>query len=390
MKFKKIAILVIVAFISMAAYGQLFHPLGLGGERCERINRNAQPQMHVEGDILYVCTNQGLFSKDLSSEESAWQLVGFEDVSLLDYVRKGEEMVVLSYNVSTSSLLLSHNSGKTFEDVTSDLFGGKNVLKSLAQNPNDLNKLLVLSSSKGVFQSTDFGQTWNLLTNVVPENMGYHPLLPDIIYIFGMTNYFSPYFYISYDGGQNWSVKMPYNSGDNNVYRIAFHPTDSDKWVAAGNGVVYSTTDNGQTWNIQDFLSDITRSASWRFVAYDSNNGDVIYMVAHTDDSIKIMYSVDGGQTWEVSRIESIQDKVNDLRQYGDKLLIYTESDVYEISKAELLAQSTSVHSITASTQISSVYYDLLGRRVDSPSGLTIVVTRYSDGSVRTDKKLFR
>ena len=81
---------------------------------------------------------------------------------------------------------------------------------------------------------------------------------------------------------------------------------------------------------------------------------------------------------------------INDLKQSCDKLFVYTRSDVYEISKAELLAQSTSAHSITVSTQISSVYYDLLGRRVDSPSGLTIVVTRYSDGSVRTDKKLFR
>ena len=35
-------------------------------------------------------------------------------------------------------------------------------------------------------------------------------------------------------------------------------------------------------------------------------------------------------------------------------------------------------------------YYDMLGRPVETPSGLTIVVTRYSDGSVHTEKKLFR
>lgn len=39
---------------------------------------------------------------------------------------------------------------------------------------------------------------------------------------------------------------------------------------------------------------------------------------------------------------------------------------------------------------ISIQYYDLLGRRMDSPAGLTIVVTRYSDGTVRTEKKLFK
>ena len=35
-------------------------------------------------------------------------------------------------------------------------------------------------------------------------------------------------------------------------------------------------------------------------------------------------------------------------------------------------------------------YYDLLGRRIDAPSGLTIEVKRYSDGSVRTQKILFK
>ena len=38
---------------------------------------------------------------------------------------------------------------------------------------------------------------------------------------------------------------------------------------------------------------------------------------------------------------------------------------------------------------VSESYYDLLGRRMDSPSGLTIVVTRFSDGSTRTEKLLF-
>ena len=37
-----------------------------------------------------------------------------------------------------------------------------------------------------------------------------------------------------------------------------------------------------------------------------------------------------------------------------------------------------------------SFYYNLAGQRTDTPSGLTIVVTRYSDGSVRREKKLFR
>lgn len=35
-------------------------------------------------------------------------------------------------------------------------------------------------------------------------------------------------------------------------------------------------------------------------------------------------------------------------------------------------------------------YYNLSGQRINTPFGLTIVVTRYSDGSVSTEKRLFR
>lgn len=37
-----------------------------------------------------------------------------------------------------------------------------------------------------------------------------------------------------------------------------------------------------------------------------------------------------------------------------------------------------------------TLYYNISGQRIDTPSGLTIVVTRYSDGTVRTEKRLFR
>ena len=44
----------------------------------------------------------------------------------------------------------------------------------------------------------------------------------------------------------------------------------------------------------------------------------------------------------------------------------------------------------TVVSKVNESYYDMLGRCVETPSGLTIVVTRYSDGSVHTEKKLFR
>ena len=39
--------------------------------------------------------------------------------------------------------------------------------------------------------------------------------------------------------------------------------------------------------------------------------------------------------------------------------------------------------------EIATQYYNLSGQRINAPSGLTIVVTRYSDGSVRTEKRMY-
>ena len=87
MNLQRLAILAFATFVSVATFGQLFHPLGLGIEKCGREEKKFRPQMHIEGDILYACTNQGLYSKDLSDDESTWQLVGFEGISLQDFVR---------------------------------------------------------------------------------------------------------------------------------------------------------------------------------------------------------------------------------------------------------------------------------------------------------------
>lgn len=51
----------------------------------------------------------------------------------------------------------------------------------------------------------------------------------------------------------------------------------------------------------------------------------------------------------------------------------------------------TNIHKFKEELTVREVqYYDMTGRRLETPSGLTIVITRYSDGSVRREKKLFR
>ena len=157
---------------------------------------------------------------------------------------------------------------------------------------------------------------------------------------------------------------------------MAFHPTDPNKWIVGGNYCVHSTNDNGQTWNSQalrDYdnpLNPINEdyNAPWRYAAYDNENPDIVYMTGCARGGyMKLMCSMDGGESWNRPYLEPIKtmptEYVFDMKQYGDKLLVYSQSDVYMVSKADLIEQTTSVRSIS-STDESSTLFDLQGRKV--------------------------
>jgi hypothetical protein len=400
---------VITAFLPLTLRGQILNPLELGGDKCERIDEIIyQPQMHVEDSILYVCTSQGLYSKDLSINGSLWLQAGFEGIPIIDYARMEDDILALCYNDNTCMLLLSHDDGKHFEDVTSDLFGenvdGNNGLLALAQHPNMPNKLIVLSSlssSYGVFQSSDFGDNWNKVNTTVLEKVGYHPSYSDILYECGQDDSYEASINISYDGGQSWDYHTPYDNGDNFVTRITFNPKDPDKWLAGGLGNVYMTSDNGHSWTTHVFSDVVLKETLWDFISYDNNNEDIVYLFGHTRDYYIMIISTDGGKTWSNVRTEflkaSLYETPNDLKQYYDKLLIYTETDVYELSKTELISLTMSAEGVIYENVGGSMaIYDYYGRRQESNStdikqnkGLVIIVS-YDDGVVRIEKRFIQ
>ena len=359
MKPQRLTILVLAAFLSVALHGQMFTPLGLGIETSEQMVADFQPQIHVEGDILCACTRLGLYSKDLSDEGSAWQLVGFEGIPILDYVRRGDDIIALCFNDQNDIFLLSHDGGKTFEDITPEEFMGYinnwgHLFWRFDQHPTDPNTFLLTSFvSAGIFQTTDFGQTWTRLSPYTPDYVGFHPLNPEIIYESGGGGFTDEKtdLRISYDGGQTWEGKTNCFPNYNAVFRMAFHPTNPNRWIAGGNACVHSTNDNGQTWETQS-LRDYNNSPNdtylgpWRYAAYDTENPDIVYMAGgRYGEYMKLMCSTDGGTTWNRPYLEPIKmtpkETVFDLRQYGDKLLIYSQSDVYAVSKAELIAETS-------------------------------------------------
>jgi photosystem II stability/assembly factor-like uncharacterized protein len=147
-------------------------------------------------------------------------------------------------------------------------------------------------ASGGLFKTTDSGVTWTPITDgKVPlgstGSVAVADSDPNVIYLGtgsdGVRSNVSTGrgMYKSTDGGQTWKFIGLYNAGQIGAVRI--HPTNPDiVWVAANGDVfksndergVFKTTDGGQTWRKVLFISDAVGAMD---VELQPNNPNVVY-----------------------------------------------------------------------------------------------------------------
>jgi photosystem II stability/assembly factor-like uncharacterized protein len=147
-------------------------------------------------------------------------------------------------------------------------------------------------ASGGLFKTTDNGATWAAITDgkVPLGSTGAVAVAdsdPNVIYLGtgsdGVRSNVSTGrgMYKSTDGGQTWKFAGLYNAGQIGAVRI--HPTNPDiVWVAANGDVfksnnergVFKTTDGGQTWRKVLFISHAVGAMD---VELQPNNPSVVY-----------------------------------------------------------------------------------------------------------------
>lgn len=108
------------------------------------------------------------------------------------------------------------------------------------------------------------------------------------------------------------------------------------------------------------------------------------YNLNLVEEYVKIKYAL-----YEVPKTIDMLSVCNSLYETGYvEYAIPHTTMVYEVI---LWNSTTDVNTADSEPQeIGIKYYDLLGSPMDSPTGLTIVVNYYSDGSVNTEKKWFK
>ena len=174
------------------------------------------------------------------------------------------------------------------------------------------------SWGNGVYRSTDGGETWTHKGLVDTRHIGavqVHPEDPDVAYVAAQGNLWAPSesrgVYKTTDGGDTWE-KVLYVNEFTGVVDLVMHPENPDVLYAAayqrlrrtwgfngggpGSGI-YTTTDGGASWTE---LANGLPSGDKGRIGIDVSPADpqTVYALIEHADSSGTFRSRDGGQSW--------------------------------------------------------------------------------------------
>jgi len=171
---------------------------------------------------------------------------------------------------------------------------GVGTIFSIAIHPNR-SEVIYLSSEKGLFKTTDGGNSWNPVEGGLGTfpilSIAINPAVPSILYV----GTFSDGVYRSTDAGRNWAL---INAGMRDyvmvVNSVVIDPKNPQTLYAGTTMGSYKSLDNGVMW---ERISTGLDSVFVVCMAVDPHNPSLIY----AGTSGGVYKSVDGGQRWATS-----------------------------------------------------------------------------------------
>lgn len=147
-------------------------------------------------------------------------------------------------------------------------------------NPDYIYAIIEAAEDKGgFFRSTDRGATWEKRGSYVARSPQYyqeifcHPTKLDwVISLDTWTQYTD-------DGGLNWH-RVPTSHRHVDDHALWINPKDTKEWIIGGDGGIYRTFDNGNTW---DFFENLPVTQFYRIQA--DNSEPFYYVYGGTQDN---------------------------------------------------------------------------------------------------------
>jgi hypothetical protein len=208
-------------------------------------------------------------------------------------------------------------------------------ITGLAESPNGLGvKLYAATAGGGIWETSDFGNSWTPLTddvtdlggNPVPLFMGSVAVAPSnsqVLYAGtgeannGIDSYYGEGILVSTDGGQTWTLTGQSQFQGRAIGKIAVDPWDPNTAYAAvsdqpANGSaaktgIWKTTNAGQTWTNMTQNAGLTTTDSWTDVVIEPNTPQGNYLLfaavgnispAKNSNNNGVYESLDAGADW--------------------------------------------------------------------------------------------
>lgn len=168
-------------------------------------------------------------------------------------------------------------------------------INGIAFHPTDSNIIYAGAPAGGVWITTDGGKTWSTNTDSLStlgvSAIAVDPVNPDTIYLGtgdrdGSDSY-GRGVYKSTDGGQTW-VNSSTGMGNRIISQLLIDPSNHLTLIAATNGGIYRSTNGGNNWT-QAF------SGNMKDLVFDAVNSNILYA---TSTGAKVYKSTNNGSSW--------------------------------------------------------------------------------------------
>lgn len=220
------------------------------------------------------------------------------------------------------------DAGQTWDNISDKYFGGS--IGAVAVAESDPNVIYVgegeqtlrnnVASGAGLWRSTDAGVTWKSIGLQDSRHIArirVHPKNPDLVYVAAMGNLWKPNemrgVFRSTDGGQTWKKILYINDKagagdlilDPNNPRILYAST----WNMTRNGYrmdsggpdskLWKSTDGGDTWeNLSDKIGMPKGTNGIIGVTVSPQNSNRVWAIIENQDAGGVYRSDDAGATW--------------------------------------------------------------------------------------------
>lgn len=332
------------------------NPQIISSEFGENLNTGC-PRLQVIDDMLYAPGPDGI-KRHGKGETASWESFAMQGQNVIDFRISDDDIVAViipdeyshytGMNMRTVARLVKGKvSGSSFVDITPHdveyTYNGDIMtsLSAIAQHPTDKDRVMVMGYG-GVFQSKDFGETWEKLTyhNAVYNAhsfLGWHPLNPDILFMTSESMIFVGTVWRSTDSGKTWQWCEPDPNSESSCHCIAFDPNDADHLLLSGEYKIYESFDCGRTWTkVLDELYNDNPILGYAYnIIYDPDDtaNSTIYSVGHANGcpARNVVRSTDKGKTWQQCMTYDYGNDYNffyDSALFDGKIWIYDRKDI--------------------------------------------------------------